>query len=88
VFFSLTFLLSTVFSDVWRPWLIVLCGATVLGISEQISRDVSRYGLFGIMSAESYFRGGGLPWLGLLLSAAVSALLLYAATKNIARQDF
>ena len=35
-----------------------------------LSRQLSRYSLFRIMSAESYFRGGGLPWLGLLASAA------------------
>ena len=40
------------------------------------------------MSAEVYFRGGGLPWLGLLASAAVSAAMLYGAARNIARQDF
>jgi hypothetical protein len=40
------------------------------------------------MSAEVYVREGGVPWLGLLLSAAVSLSMLYAATKNIARQDF
>jgi hypothetical protein len=40
------------------------------------------------MTGEVYFRGGGLPWLGLLVSVAVSAALLYAATMNIARQDF
>ena len=40
------------------------------------------------MSGETYFRGGGLPWLGLLASAAVSAAMLYAAASNIARQDF
>ena len=42
----------------------------------------------GIMTGESYFRGQGLAWLGLLVSAAVSASLLYAASKNLARQDF
>jgi hypothetical protein len=40
------------------------------------------------MSGEVYFRGGGLPWLGLLASATASATMLYAATRNIARQDF
>jgi ABC-2 type transport system permease protein len=88
VFFSLAFLLSTVFSDVWRPSLVVLCVAFVLGIVEQVFRDLSRYSLFRVMSAEVYFRGGGLPWLGLLASAAVSVALLYVATRNIARQDF
>ena len=88
VFFSLAFLLSTVFSDVWRPLLIVLCLAMVLAIFEQFFRDLSRYSLFRVMSAEVYFRGGGLPWLGLLASAAVSVAMLYAAARNIARQDF
>lgn len=88
VFFSLTFLLSSVFSDVWRPALIVLCTATVLAIVEQVFRDMSRYSLLRVMSAEAYFRGGGVPWLGLLSSAAVSVAMLYGATRNIARQDF
>jgi hypothetical protein len=88
VFFSLAFLLSTVFTDVWRPLLIVLCVATALAIFEQFFRDLSRYSLFRVMSAEVYFRGGGLPWLGLLASAALSVAMLYAATRNIARLDF
>jgi hypothetical protein len=40
------------------------------------------------MTAESCFRGHALPWLGLFLCTAVSSALLYAATLNIARQDF
>lgn len=88
VFFSLTFLLSTVFNDIWRPPLIVLCAAIVLALSEQVFRDVSRFSLFRVMSAEVYFRHGGLPWLGLFASAAVSAAVLFAAARNIARRDF
>ena len=88
VFFSLTVLMSTVFSDVWRPPLIVLCGAMALALGEQIFRDLSRFSLFHVMSAEAYFRSGRLPWLGLSASAAVSAAVLYAASRNIARRDF
>jgi ABC-2 type transport system permease protein len=88
VLFCLAFLLSTVFSDVWRPLLIVLCVAIVLGLSEYVFPDLAPYSLFRVMSAEVYFRGGGLPWLGLLASAALSVVMLYAATRNIARQDF
>jgi len=88
VFFSLAFLLSTVFSGVWPPLLIALCVAMVLGLFDLALRDLSRYSLFGVMSAESYFRGGGLPWLGLLASAALSAAMLYGAAFNIARRDF
>jgi len=88
VFFSLAFLLCTVFSGVWRPMLIVLCVATVLALLGQVFRDLSHYSLFRVMSAETYFRGGGLPWQGLLASAAASAAMLYGATINIARRDF
>lgn len=88
VLFSMACLLSTVFSDVWRPALIVCAGASVLGIAEPFFGELSRYSLFGIMDGEMYFRGGGLPWLGLLASAAVSAAMLFAASRNLARQDF
>ena len=88
VFFSLAFLLSTVFSDVWRPLLIALGIALALACLELFVDGASRYGVFEVMSAESYFRTGSLPWIGLLLSAAASAALLYAAASNIARRDF
>jgi ABC-2 type transport system permease protein len=88
VFFSLALLLSTVFNDMWRPWLIVVFGAVVLSLLEQMSHELSRYGLFRVISAESYFRGGNLPWLGLLAAAGVSVAALYAATTNITRRDF
>ena len=87
-FFSLAFLLSTVFSDLWRPLLIALSVAVVLGLCESAFRDLSRYGIFGVMSGEGYFRTGELPWLGLLGSAAASAAMLYGAAINIARRDF
>jgi hypothetical protein len=88
VLFSAASLLSTVFTDVWRPALIVCGVAAVLGIAEPFFGELSRYSLFGIMDGEMYFRGGGLPWLGLLASAAVSAAMLLAASRNLARQDF
>jgi hypothetical protein len=88
VFFSLAFLLSTMFTGVWPPLLIVLCVATLLGLFDLALRDLSRYSVFAVMSAESYFRGGGLPWLGLLASTALSAAMLYGAAFNIARRDF
>ena len=88
VFFSLAFLVSSVFSGLWRPILIVLCVATVLAFFGQVLRDLPRYSLFRVMSAQSYFRGGGLPWPGLLASAAASGAMLYGAAINFARRDF
>ena len=88
VLFSATCLLSTVFNDVWRPALIVCAVAAAIGIYEPFLGEFSRYSLFGIMDGETYFRDGGLPWLGLLASVAVSAAMLVAASRNLARQDF
>ena len=87
VLFSLTFLLSTVFADVWRPPLIALCTAVALRVIE-VGLGAQRFSLLSVMTAEPYFRGNGVPWVGLLVSAAVSAALTYAATRNIARHDF
>lgn len=88
VLFSLTFLLSTVFNDLWRPPLIVVGIAMCLSFAEQAVRGLSRYSLFGVMSAESYFRDGAVPWIGLVVTAAGSAAMLYLARLNMARHDF
>jgi ABC-type transport system involved in multi-copper enzyme maturation permease subunit len=88
VFFSLSFLLSTVFSDVWRPLLSALFAAGMLAVAEQFVDGLSRYSVIGAMSGESYFRGGGLPWPGLFVSVALSAAMLYGAVVNLARRDF
>ncbi len=88
VFFGLALLLSTVFSDVWRPLLIACSVAVALVLLEFVAGDLSRYGLFHLMTGESFFLTGRVPWLGLLTSAATSAALLYTATVNISRRDF
>jgi hypothetical protein len=85
VFFALAFLLSTIFSDLWRPALIALCAAALLSLAETL---LGGPGLFRIMTAESYFRAGEIPWLGLILCAGLSAAMLYAAVLNITKHDF
>jgi hypothetical protein len=88
VFFSLAFLLSTSFDDVWRPLLIALGAAMVLALCQQVFRGLAGYSVFTVMSGEVYFRTGHLPWLGLAASVTASAAMLYLATINIARRDF
>jgi ABC-2 type transport system permease protein len=88
VFFSLAILLSTVFADIWRPLLLALFAAGVLALAEHFVEGASRYGVIRTMSGEAYFRGSGLPWPGLTISAALSAAMLYAAGVNLARRDF
>jgi ABC-type transport system involved in multi-copper enzyme maturation permease subunit len=88
VFFSLAFLLSTSFDDLWRPMLITLAVAMVLALCGLVFRDLAPYSVFTVMSGEVYFRTGHVPWLGLLASLAASAAMLYVATINMARRDF
>jgi len=86
VFFSLAFLISTEFSDIWRPLLITLAIAFALNLCEQILD--ARNGLFGVMSGAAYFRSGRVPWIGLLLAASASAAMVWGAARNLARRDF
>jgi uncharacterized protein (DUF2062 family) len=88
VFFSLAFLLSTIFHDIWRPLLLALFVACVLALGEQFVDGLSRHGLIAAMTGERYFRGGGVPWAPLLGSAALSAAMLYGSSVNLARRDF
>lgn len=88
VFFALALLLSTVFQDIWRPMLIAGGLYVVMSLCEQAFGDAVPYGIFHAMSAESYFRAGTLPWIGLLLSTGASVALFYGAASNLARHDF
>jgi ABC-type transport system involved in multi-copper enzyme maturation permease subunit len=87
-FFSMAVLLSTAFNDVWRPLLIALSVAIVLALCEQVFRGLARYGIFGAMTGEAYFRTGQLPWVGLLVSIVAAAAMLYVAAASIADRDF
>jgi ABC-2 type transport system permease protein len=88
VFFSLTFLLSTSLEGMWAPLLIVLSLAIVLALCGAVFRDLARYGIFAVMSGETFFRTGRVPWTGLIVCAAASAAMLYAASLAFAKQDF
>jgi ABC-type transport system involved in multi-copper enzyme maturation permease subunit len=88
VFFSLAALLSTSFSDIWRPLLIACAAAIVLWIAGQMISELSPYSIFTLMNGEKYFRSGQVPWIGLLAAASLSAAMLYAAVVNIERRDF
>src|SRR5262245_15074752 len=87
-FFSLATLLSTSFSDIWRPLLISCAVAVVLFVAEQVIRDFTPYSIFTVMNGEKYFRSGQVPWVGLVAAASLSAVMLYGAAVNIDRRDF
>jgi ABC-type transport system involved in multi-copper enzyme maturation permease subunit len=88
VIYSLALLLSTLFGDLWRPWLIALAIATPIAFAEQIVPGSSPVGLFSAMTGEQFFRTGRLPWAGLAVATAASGALLYMAALNFSRLDF
>ena len=54
----------------------------------QVIQDLNPYSVFTLMNGEKYFRSGQVPWVGLFVTAALSAAMLYAAVINIERRDF
>lgn len=88
LFFCLALLLSTIFNDVWRPMLIALAVAVVLAACEFALRDALPFGLVRTMTAESYFLTGEIPWVGWLVSGALSGVMLYRAAIVFQRRDY
>lgn len=87
VFFSLAFLFSSMFSNVWVPALLALCAGPVLAALDQLTGG-GTFSLLQMMHGQSYFNGQGLPWPMLLVSAALSSALIYAGVRLMAHQDF
>ncbi len=88
VAFSLASWLSTLFADLWRP-LLLACGIViVLSLCESVLGEAGRFGLFHVMSGDSYFRTGHLPWAGLIVSVLASAAMLAGAARNLERREF
>jgi ABC-type transport system involved in multi-copper enzyme maturation permease subunit len=85
LFFSLASFLSTMFGDIWRPLLVaffIACGAVIVQVAAPDS------GLFRVISGETYFRTGALPWTGFLTTAVLASALLYSAGETLERRDF
>lgn len=85
LFFSLASFLSTLFGDIWRPLLIAVFIACVAAVAQFVAPEL---GLFRVMSGESYFRNGSLPWMGFVTSAVLASALLYSAAQTLERRDF
>lgn len=85
VFFSLASFLSTLFGDIWRPMLIAIGIACALAFASLV---IPQLRVFSVMSGETYFRTGSLPWAGLLTSAVIATALLYSAAETLERRDF
>ena len=49
---------------------------------------VAPFGIFQVMSAQSYFRAHELPWAGLFIAAVASLAMLSAAAVNLSSVTF
>ena len=85
LFYSLASFLSTLFTDIWRPLLITIAIACAIALASVV---VPQLAIFSVMSGESYFRTGSLPWTGLVTSAVIASALLYSAAETLERRDF
>jgi hypothetical protein len=53
-----------------------------------IAEEYPWWNVYHVMSGETYFRYGKIPWLGLFASLAVSASMVFAAVRIYERRDF
>ena len=88
VFYGLSLLLSTIFNDQLKPIIVGLGIAFGLSIVSLFSKRVAEYSVFKVMSGESYFRDGALPWAGLAACLALAVLMFFLALRVLERRDF
>jgi hypothetical protein len=90
VFISFTFLLTAIFNSQLKVMVVGI--AIALGLFFPFMghsvEEFSWWHIYHVMSGETYFRSGQIPWLGLLASLAVSALMMFAAVRIYERRDF
>jgi len=88
VFFAFSILLSTIFSDQVKPIIIGVAVAFILTTVSIFFKKFAPYSVLNIMSGDSYFRAGELPWVGLGVSLAVAAVMFYVSLRIVERRDF
>jgi ABC-2 type transport system permease protein len=87
-FYGLALLLSTIFQDQLKAVLAGLSVAVVMGLLSLISEGATRYSVYRVMTAQSYFTGGAPPWAGLLVCLAAGALMFFVSLRLLERRDF
>jgi len=88
VFPAFTFLLTAVFNNQWKVLVIGIAVVFALFLPIRLAEEFPWWNIYHVMSGETYFRYGKIPWLGLLASLAVSALMTFAAVRIYERRDF
>ena len=87
VFFCFSFLLTVILGN----WVVVLVTVevVVMGLFFSFLSFGARpwWNILGVMSGESYFYHGKIPWLGLLTGVSLSAVFMFAAVRIYERRD-
>jgi ABC-2 type transport system permease protein len=88
VFPAFSFLLTAVFNNQWKVSVIGIAVIFALFFPIRTVGEFPWWNVYHVMSGETYFRYGQIPWLGLFASLAVSALMMFAAVRIYERRDF
>jgi hypothetical protein len=88
VFISLTFLLTVVFNSQIKAMAIGIAIVTALRFPFRPLEESPWWNVYHVMSGETYFLYGKIPWLGLLASLALSALMMLTAVRIYERRDY
>ncbi len=88
VFLAFSFLLAAVFNSQWKVMAIGIAVAFALYFPIRQIEEFPWWNVYHVMSGETYFRYGQIPWPGLLASLASAALMMFAAVRIYERRDF
>lgn len=92
-FIAFAFLLMVIFNSPWKAMAIGIPSVLAsfgLGRPDHLGMfdEFPWWSVYHVMSGESYFRYGQIPWPGLFICLALSAALMVAAVRIYERRDF
>jgi hypothetical protein len=87
VFFCFAFLLTVIFSNYVMSFVLMEIIIFALYLPFLSSAPRPWWNILGMMSGESYFFHGQIPWLGLFISLILSAVFLFTAVRIYERRD-
>jgi hypothetical protein len=62
--------------------------AIVMGLLSLLSARAARYSVYKVMTGESYFTTGVLPWAGLAACLAAGLAMFFVSLRLLERRDF
>jgi hypothetical protein len=88
VFPAFSFLLTVVSNNQWKVLAIGNAVVWAFFFPIRLFEEYPWWNVYHVMSGETYFRYGKIPWLGLFASLAVSASMMFVAVRIYERRDF